>query len=150
MKWTLLLIVVAVGMLQPIQAGVNAEFRRHADHPLQAGGLNMLVGAAAVLIVLLILRVPMPSGVAFQSAPWWSLLGGVIGGTIVVTMLIAAPKLGAALLIGGFVLGQMFSSAVIDHNGLIGYPERPINWTRGAGIALLLLGVLLIERGGRG
>ena len=141
MKWMLLLVVVLVGMLQPIQAGVTAEFRRHADHPLQAGGLNMLVGAAAVLVVLILLRVPMPSSAAFASAPWWSLLGGVIGGTIVVTMLIAAPKLGAALLIGSFVLGQLLSSTVIDHNGLVGYPERSITWTRGAGIALLLLGL---------
>ena len=150
MKWVLLLIVIAVGMLQPIQAGVNAEFRRHADHPLQAGGLNMLIGAAAVLLLLLILRVPIPSGTTFASTPWWSYLGGLIGGAIVVTMLIAAPKLGAALLIGSFVLGQMISSTAIDHGGLIGYPVRPLTWTRGAGIALLLVGVLLIERGGRG
>ena len=65
-------------------------------------------------------------------------------------MLIAAPKLGAALLIGCFVLGQLLSSAVIDHGGLIGYPMRPITLMRAAGIALLLAGVVLIERGGNG
>ena len=40
----------------------------------------------------------------------------------------------------------MMSSAVIDHAGLVGYPIRPMTLMRGAGIALLLLGVLLIER----
>ncbi|MEM7227567.1 MAG: DMT family transporter [Planctomycetota bacterium] len=149
MKWILLASVMCVGMLQPIQAGLNAEFRRHADHPLQAGGLNMLVGAAFVLLLLAIMRVPMPSGTAFSNAPWWSLLGGIIGGTLVMTMLIAAPKLGAALLIGSFVLGQLLSSAIIDHRGLVGYPVQPLSWLRAAGIALLFIGVVLIERGGR-
>ncbi|MBT8486901.1 MAG: EamA-like transporter family protein, partial [Phycisphaerales bacterium] len=54
----------------------------------------------------------------------------------------------AALLIGCFVFGQMLSSSVIDHGGLIGYPVRPLTVTRAAGIALLLAGVVLIERGG--
>ncbi|NNF43627.1 MAG: EamA-like transporter family protein, partial [Phycisphaerales bacterium] len=90
MKWILILVVVGVGMLQPIQAGVNAEFRRHAGHPLQAGGFNMLVGAAAVLLVLLALRVPPPGANTFFASPWWSWVGGLIGATIVITMLIAA------------------------------------------------------------
>lgn len=63
-------------------------------------------------------------------------------------MLITAPKLGAALLIGGFVLGQMVSSAAIDHGGLMRYPTQPLTLTRTARIALPLAGVILIERGG--
>jgi len=150
MKWILLLIVVTVGMLQPVQAGMNAEFRRHALHPLQAGGLNMVFGAVVVSLVLVALRVPLPTPAMFAAAPWWSLLGGAIGGTIVVTMLIAAPKLGAALLISSFVLGQLISSAIIDQHGLIGYPQRSITGTRAIGMVLMVVAVILIERGGRG
>jgi transporter family-2 protein len=148
MKLILLLVVVVVGMLQPIQAGMNAEFRRHAAHPFQAGIVNMIGGAIAFLVLLLLLRLPPPGPATLAKAPWWSLLGGLAGGTIVVTMLVAAPKLGAALLIGAFVLGQMLSSAIIDHGGLIGYPERSVSPMRIGGIAVLLVGVLLIERSG--
>jgi transporter family-2 protein len=146
MKWTLLTVVLLVGMLQPMQAGMNAEFRRHADHPLQAGALNMIIGALAVLLVTAALRIGPVSLSAIGAAPWWSLLGGVIGGTIVVTMLISAPVLGASLLIACFVVGQLSSSVAIDHYGWLGYPMKPISWTRILGVAMLILGVILIER----
>jgi transporter family-2 protein len=148
MKWILALAVLAVGMLQPVQAGMNAEFRRHAGHPLQAGGLNMVVGASAVVLLLLILRIGPPSRAAFAAAPWWSMLGGLIGATLVVTMLVAAPKLGAALLIAIFIAGQLGSSVVIDHFGLVGYPVRPVTPLRMLGLALLVAGALLVERSG--
>jgi transporter family-2 protein len=64
-------------------------------------------------------------------------------------MLIAAPKLGASLLIGTFVPGQMISSTFSDHAGLVSSPVRPMSIMRVAGIACLLPGVFLIERGGR-
>ena len=148
MKWILALAVLAVGMLQPLQAGMNAEFRRHASHPLQAGGLNMVVGASAVLLLLLALRIGPPSPATFAAAPWWSMLGGLIGATLVVTMLVAAPLLGAALLIAIFIVGQLCASVVIDHFGLAGYPVRPITSLRLLGLVLLIAGALLVERSG--
>ncbi|MHC5026512.1 MAG: DMT family transporter [Planctomycetota bacterium] len=148
-KWILIAVVIVVGMLQPVQAGMNAEFRRHVAHPFQAGTLNMVIGAIVVLLVTtLFVRVGPPGPSAISAAPWWSLLGGVIGGAIVITMLISAPLLGAALLIACFVLGQLSSSVLIDHFGWIGYETRPLSMVRLLGIGLLLAGVLLIERGG--
>jgi len=139
-----------IGLLQPVQAAMNAEFRRHAAHPFQAGMLNMYVGAAAITLVLLAVRVPPPSLSAFAAAPKWALCGGLIGASLVTVMLIAAPRLGAALLVAVFIVGQVASSVTIDHLGLLGMPRRSIDWTRGLGLLLLVAGVLLVERSGRG
>jgi len=146
MRWILLAAVFVAGMLQPIQAGMNAEFRRHAAHPLQAALLNMFVGFAVVLCVVLVGRIGLPSWSTLNSAPWWSMMGGFLGATLVLTMLMAAPVLGAALLIACFVAGQLVSSITLDQHALVGYELRRFTPGRVLGVLLLFAGVLLIER----
>lgn len=150
MRLLLIVLVFAVGLLQPVQAAMNAEFRRHAGHPLQAGVLNMYVGAATITLVLLAFRVPFPPLSTFGLAPRWALCGGLIGATLVTVMLIAAPKLGVALLVAVFIGGQVASSVTIDHFGLLGLERRSADLTRILGLVLLAAGVLLVERSGRG
>ncbi len=146
MRWILLAAVFFAGMLQPIQAGMNAELRRHAEHPLQAALVNMFVGFVVVLAVVLIGRIGPPSWSTLTSAPWWSMMGGFLGATLVLTMLMAAPVLGAALLIACFVAGQLVSSLTLDQTGFVGYEIRRITPARALGVLLLFAGVLLIER----
>ena len=40
----------------------------------------------------------------------------------------------------------MLASLVLDHYGLVGYPQHPMNLWRLAGVALVLAGVFLIQR----
>jgi len=146
MRWMLIGWIFLVGMLLPVQAGVNAELRRHAAHPLQAAGVNMLLGAVVILLIMIFLRVPIPGRAVFVSAPWWAFVGGLIGATMVFSSLFAAPRLGAAVLIAVLVCGQLISSVIIDHTGFVGYPERAVSIPRLAGVFFLISGVLLIER----
>lgn len=146
MKWILVLAVMVVGALQPVQAGMNANLRRFLAHPLQSAAVNMWVGAVLIALVLLVVRVPPPAMSSLRNAPTWSLFGGVIGATLVTTMLIAAPRLGALLLVAAFLTGQLTSSTVLDHFGGAGYDVRPANPGRLVGLALLAGGLVLIER----
>lgn len=150
MKWFLMSLIFVAGMLQPVQAGMNAALRRHVDHPFQAGAWNMCLGAVLVLIVLTATRIGLPNWSAIAGAPKWALFGGVIGATLVISMLIAAPKLGATLMLACFVTGQLTSSLTIDHFGWVGYSIKPATVMRTLGVILLLAGVLLIERSTNG
>ena len=47
-------LVFAIGLLQPVQAAMNARFRSEVVHPFQAGIVNMYVGAAAITLILLV------------------------------------------------------------------------------------------------
>ncbi len=147
MKSLLVAWVVLVGMLLPVQAGINAEFKRHAGHPVFAAVLNFCVGLFALALIVVLTRVSFPSPSRVAGAPWWSWLGGLMGATLVVTAIVAVPRLGASLLVAGLVAGQLFSSLLIDHFGWVGYAVRPITWSRGLGAILLMIGTLLIERG---
>ena len=144
MYWILILLVIIIGMLQPVQVGMNAEFSRHAAHPLHAAFLNMWIGALALLLIVMSSGVGLPSLSAMKNAPWWAYGGGLIGGTIVLVMLIAAPKLGAALLIITFFGGQVIASLLIDQYGLIGYAQKLMTPARVIGIGLVVTGMVVL------
>jgi transporter family-2 protein len=144
--WLYFTIALAIGVMLPLQAGVNAQLRLYVAHPVVAAFLSFIVGTVALLIVSLIFRTNWVSGSRLASAPWWVWMGGVLGANYVLMAIILAPRLGAATLIGLTVTGQMISSVILDHYGLIGYPVHPASPGRIVGSALLLAGVLLIQR----
>lgn len=147
MKLLLAVIVVIIGTLQPVQAGINAELRRQLGHPLLASLASFGVGFGALGIAILIVRLSFPALAQISAVPFWQWLGGLCGAILVFTSIIAAPRLGAVLFLGCLVAGQLGASVVIDHFGWIGYPLRSINAARIVGVLLLLAGVVLVQRG---
>ena len=146
MRALLIALAVGVGMILPLQSGINAELRRHTGHPLWAAVTNFGVGLFVLSVVVAVMGIPMPSLERMGQAPLWSYLGGICGASLVLTAVIAAPKLGAALLVACLVAGQLGSSVVIDHFGWVGHSGRPISGGRSLGLLLLVVGVVLIER----
>jgi bacterial/archaeal transporter family-2 protein len=55
------------------------------------------------------------------------------------------PRLGAVMLLGAAVVGQMIGSIIVDHYGLVGYAVREVTPGRAVGVLLLLGGVILIR-----
>lgn len=146
MRYALISLVLLVGLLLPLQAGMNAEFRRHAGHALLAGVANFVVGLGAIVLVALVMRVSPPVMSDVRQIPWWAWLGGTLGASLVLTSVIAAPKLGAAMLVACLVCGQLTGALIIDQFGIAGYPQRPITPLRIVGVLLLIAGVIVIER----
>ena len=54
--------------------------------------------------------------------------------------------LDAALMVGLLIAGQMVASLVFDHFGLLSYDVNRINLWRVGGVALICLGVFVIQR----
>jgi bacterial/archaeal transporter family-2 protein len=48
--------------------------------------------------------------------------------------------------VAAVVAGQMLTSVVLDQYGLIGYPPHPLTAGRALGVALVIGGVILIQR----
>lgn len=68
---------------------------------------------------------------AWRSVPWYVLSAGVLGLVTAFTILVASQ----------FIVG-----ALLDHFGILGADLRPLDFTRLAGIGVMLLGVWLIIR----
>lgn len=142
----LILVAILVGVVLPVQSGVNAQLRIGVGHPLLAAFISFAVGAIALLGLNLALRVPLPAAGAAARLPWWQWTGGLLGATYIFLAIYLAPRVGAAALVASIVAGQMVTSLLLDHFGLVGYPQQPLTATRAVGALLVIGGVLLIQR----
>jgi len=142
----LLLLALAAGVLLPVQAGVNAQLRSVVGSPLTAALVSFLVGTAGLGTAAVILRAPTALGAAWAVSPWWFWIGGLIGALYVVATIVLAPRLGAATLVAAVVAGQMIASLLLDQYGLLGFPTHPMNGLRVLGAALVIVGVILVQR----
>jgi bacterial/archaeal transporter family-2 protein len=142
----LLLLALAAGVLLPVQAGVNAQLRSVVGSPLTAALVSFLVGTAGLGTAAVILRAPTALRAAWAVSPWWLWIGGLIGALYVVVTIVLAPRLGAATLAAAVVAGQMIASLLLDQYGLLGFPTHPMNGLRVLGAALVIVGVILVQR----
>ena len=123
----LLLLAVFVGLLLPVQTGVNAQLRTSLGHPIATALVSFGVGVVGLPVAVLWLRIPVPLAEAWSQSAWWQWLG-------------------AGTTIAAVVGGQMVASLMLDHFGWIGFPEHPISGLRLLGAGLVILGVALIQR----
>ncbi|MCH2160711.1 MAG: DMT family transporter [Phycisphaerales bacterium] len=150
MRWILLVLIFLVGLLQPVQAGLNATVSKATGSRFEAGMTNGLVNVVLLVIVVLTMWAffgkSSPGLSGLRTLPWWGYLGGAIGAGIVVVQLTAAPAFGAAVMVAVFVGGQCAGSILVDSTGLAGYTQRPIDTTRILGLVLAFAGMLLVAK----
>lgn len=142
----LILAALLIGALLPVQIGVNTQLRAGLGNPLLAALVSFAVGTIALLGLNLVLRGPIPSGEAAGRLPWWYWVGGLLGAVYIYAVIVLAPRLGAATLVASIVAGQMVASIILDHYGWVGYAPQPVTPARLAGMLLVIVGVLLIQR----
>ncbi len=141
-----LLLALAAGVLLPVQAGLNAQLRSALGSPVAAALISFVVGTAGLATVAVLMRTPLPLGRAWAATGLWQWAGGLIGAAYVLAAVVLAPRLGAATLIAAVVAGQMLSSLVLDQYGLVGFPVHSLTPVRLIGAALVIAGVILIQR----
>jgi transporter family-2 protein len=141
----LVLIAFVIGMMLPLQAGINAQLRNGLGHPLLAAFASFAVGTVALLLVTIAARARL-SASPLSDIPWWQWTGGLLGAIYIVAAVVLAPRMGAAALIAAIVAGQMTTSLVLDTRGWGGFAQQPLTPARLFGGVLVIAGVLLITR----
>lgn len=140
------LLALAAGVSVVVQQALNANLRASLDSAAWSGFASYAVGVACMALLALVLRDPVPSAGVAARIPWWAWSGGVFGAVFIILAIILVPRLGTATFIALLVAGQMLASVAFDHFGWMGLQQRPIDWPRLAGVALLIGGVVLIRR----
>jgi transporter family-2 protein len=141
-----LLLALLAGTMLPVQTGVNLQLRGLLGHPLTAALVSFVVGAVGLAAAAGVMRAPLALGGAWARSEWWHWCGGLLGAVYIVGTIVLAPRLGAATLIAALVAGQMIMSLVIDQYGWVGFAEHPISPLRLLGAALVVVGVVLVQR----
>jgi transporter family-2 protein len=139
------LLAVLVGAGLTVQVGMNATVRLAIGSPVLAAIVNFVVGLGALALVAVASGARWAPGSA-AAVPAWAWFGGLLGAAYVAATTVLGPRLGAAALLAFTLAGQMVAALLVDHYGVIGFPQSPMTPARLLGAALLVVGVLLILR----
>lgn len=145
-KYILIIAALLIGGFLSIQGSINAQLSSFLKHPLQASLTNFLVGTVILILLNLFLRTSVPSFSDLKAIPWYLFLGGAIGAMFVTSVVLLIPQIGVTTMLAASIAGQLIIAAVIDHFGFFGVSVHAISLSRVAGIVLLILGILLIQR----
>jgi transporter family-2 protein len=146
-KWILLGLLA--GAVLPVQGAINGLLRIDIGAPFIVGTISFAVATLSMALVLLVTMAvtdaPKPQLRGLARMPWWGWLGALCGATYVTTVFTAIPVIGTAAAVGLTVAGQQIASLFVDRYGLFRLPIREISSVRLGGVALLLIGVAMIQ-----
>jgi transporter family-2 protein len=144
--YILIFAALIIGGFLSVQGSINAQLSSFLKHPLQASLTNFLVGTVILILLNIILKTSMPSLAEMKTVPWYLFLGGAIGAMFVTSVVLLIPRIGVTTMLAASIAGQLIVAAVIDHFGFFNVAVHPISLSRVAGIIMLILGIVLIQR----
>ena len=139
------LLAVAAGCFVGLQAPINARLGKQVGS-LQAATVSFAIGTLALILVASLSSGGLSGIGSVGRAPWWALIGGLLGAFYVTVALVTVRTLGLSSLTAIVVAGQLAIAVVVDRFGLLGIAKQQIGASRIAGLVLLVVGVVLVVR----
>ena len=136
-------LALGIGIAMTTQTAINSQLKEYLYSPLQAALLSFLMGTIVLAVLVFFQSAHKPSMTTLAQIPWFLWLGGCLGVYAISISIYTAPKLGFLTLSGFMIFGQVISSMLLDHFGLIGTEKTPVNGQRLLGGIVIFMGVLL-------
>ena len=131
------------GALMSIQGVFNTEVTKQTSLWVSAGWVQLSAFAVCVLAWLF-------TGRESVSALWqvenkYTLLGGVIGAFITITVIRSMGSLGPARAAMLIVISQLIVAYVIELMGMFGTERQPFEWRKVLGMAVAIAGIVIFK-----
>ncbi len=131
------------GALMSIQGVFNTEVTKQTSLWVSAGWVQLSAFAVCVLAWLF-------TGRESVSALWqvenkYTLLGGVIGAFITITVIRSMGSLGPARAAMLIVISQLIVAYVIELLGMFGTERQPFEWRKVLGMAVAIAGIVIFK-----
>lgn len=139
------LIMFAAGIGIPVLAALNARLGANIGSPAAAATVLFVVAFSSAALTMIVTGPEPIRAVAGQ--PKHLFLAGVLVAFYVLSITYVAPTFGVGNAVFFVILGQLVSSAAIDHWGLFGAQVSSITGLRMAGIAVMAVGVAITQLG---
>lgn len=140
-------LIAFIAMLAGVLTAVQSQLMGFMDKNMGTfESVLITYGGGGLAIVLLFLLRGDLQLTGWQTVPWYAFTAGLCGLLIVGSLGYSVPRLGAVIAFTLFTCAQFVFALAVDHFGLLGADVRPLNLSRLAGVAILLLGTWLIVR----
>ena len=138
-----ILILVLAGILQGCMTSLNAQLGNYYS----LFGICFFVHAIAVVLLLLYIKIKERKKISFVGAPWYVYLVGFMGVGMVASSSWVTLRIGATAMMSLSVIGQMISSALVDHYGWFGVEKKPFSLKQLPCYIVVLAGILCVVNG---
>ena len=141
------LIGVSGGAVFAMQPSMNSLLSIGLYSSVHAAFVSFLT--ATIMLFLLVIafpndRINIPKIFSFNR-PWWTWLGGIIGGTFVTGFAFFASKTGIGILLITSICGMLTNSLIIDKYGLLGAVKKHIGPMQYIGLILVIIGIIILR-----
>lgn len=139
-----IILIILIGLAGGIAVGLQSPMASMLTQRLGVFESVFIVhvgGAVIALIPLLFYGGGKLS--QWRSVPWYTLGAGIFGLVVIAAISYMIPRVGVAASIITVVAGQLLLGTILDQYGWLGASLRPLDWTRGIGLAVVLFGVWL-------
>lgn len=133
------------GILIPIMAALSGGLGRTLDSPWMAAAIVSGGGFALTLAFALLNGGGNVSWEAVQQAKPAQLLAGAGFAFYLLSITWVGPRFGIGNAVMFVLAGQIVSSAAIDHFGLFGAPQKPIDLLRAVGLVIMASGIVIAQ-----
>ena len=141
----LMLVALLAGSSFVFQQAVNSNLRIEIGSAWWAGFFSYLGGTLVMLVMVVLMREPLLSANLTSRSTWWSWSGGLFGASYIAISILLLPRLGVFTVVALIVIGQLVTSLVFDHFGILNVPLQPVSITRIIGAVFLFVGAVLIR-----
>ncbi len=139
-----IIVIILIGLVGGIAVGVQSPLSSMISQRLgviESIFIIHLGGAIAALIPLIYYGGGKISN--WRTVPWYALCAGVFGLVVIFSMSYMIPRVGVATALIILLAGQLLIGTILDHFGLLGAIQRPLEFSRIFGLAIVLAGVWL-------
>ena len=138
-----LLIALLSGALMSIQGVFNTEVTKQTSLWVSTGWVQL--SAFLVCVVAWLYNGRQSVGALMQVDNKYTLLGGVIGAFITVTVIQSMSQLGPAKAAMLIVISQLAVAYLIELFGMFGVDKEPFEWRKVLGMAIAIVGIVIFK-----
>ena len=136
-------IAILSGTLMSIQGVWNTQVTKQSSLWVSTGWVQLT--AVLVCVAAWFFTGRDSVGILWQVENKYTLLGGILGTFITVTVIRSMGKLGPAQATMLIVIAQLVVSYLIEMFGLFGVEKQPFEWKKLAGTAIVVAGIVLFK-----
>ena len=138
------LLVVIAGALTTVQSGFNGALNKALQAPVLTALVIVVGNLAVYAAACLFTGLPWASSERIGQVPRWAWFGGILGGLYILSVILFAQKLGAAMFTGLTVTAGIVTSVLLDHFGLAGFEQHSAGLWRILGCVAMVCGLAAV------